>query len=133
MAHDGCWARQVTIYCCRYFRVVVFLALSLPYANCTRLSELVLVLVFGLAAVPYALSILGSIPRSTCTDKIDDRSCLHLPVDTWIYFDTVIEVVLALACSEMGLTDQQDRSLNLELASSLLTQLTTQVSPKLLR
>jgi uncharacterized membrane protein len=53
MAHGGRWARQVTIYWCHYFRnVVVLLALSLLYANCTRLSELVLVLVLVLRRCP---------------------------------------------------------------------------------
>jgi hypothetical protein len=118
MPHDGRWARQVTIYCCHSFRVVAFntfLALSLPYANYTRLSELVLVFVLGLAAVPYALSISGSIPRIHIY-RLEIRSCFFLlPLTVSTCFDNTIEVVLALACSEIGLTDQQDRSLNLEL------------------
>jgi hypothetical protein len=70
MPHGGRWARQVTIYCWHHFRsVVVLLALSLPYANCTRLSELVLVLVLVLRRCPMRHLFWQASPRSTCTDE----------------------------------------------------------------
>jgi len=72
MAHDGRWAREVTIYCCRYFCGVVFLALPLPYANCTRLSELVLVFVLGLTdRAPMHYLNREASPGSTTTFEVE--------------------------------------------------------------